>query len=211
MAYNATSGQVQTELNNLASIIAEGGVTVSGSLAAGWQVTWNVNGARALLTAAVTTITFAPLFSIVETTPGNAGTAEVQTITLTLDCGGSAASAGTEWDGTIPNLTLLSFSQIEWKADPTPGNLSINNGKSLYTAEVRYSTSLGALTTTGCGWVFTVGEMDGSSNFILLYQGICGTGSDGSGQFTRNDSVDVGDGLMCRAGAGPATVTIESY
>jgi hypothetical protein len=214
LAFNATAGQVQSALNAIASISSVGGVTVAGSLAAGWQVTWNNNGLRALLAANVATITFAPLFTVTENTPGNAGTKEVQTILLTLDCATAAAGVGAEWDGTMPNRTFSSFTQIEWKADPVPGNLSLNNGKKLYTAEVRYSTGLGAVPTlapSGCGWVLTVGEMDGGANFILLWQGIKGSNSDGPGIYLKNDIADVGDGLPCRLAAGPPSVEMESY
>jgi hypothetical protein len=45
--FNDTTATVQTRLNALASITADGGVVVSGTYKSGYTVTWNTNGARA--------------------------------------------------------------------------------------------------------------------------------------------------------------------
>jgi hypothetical protein len=54
IAYNANAAAVATALNGLASIIADGGVTVTGDYQAGFTVHWTSIGAMSAITGAVT-------------------------------------------------------------------------------------------------------------------------------------------------------------
>lgn len=54
LAYNANAAAVAAALNGLASVIAEGGLTVTGDYLNGFTVTWTNNGDRTVITGAVT-------------------------------------------------------------------------------------------------------------------------------------------------------------
>lgn len=113
IALNASAAAVQVALNLMPSIIADGGVTCAGTLAAGMTVTWNVNGARALFTLAISTISLGYAAEAVETTPGSGGAPEVQTFTVAPYCSLSDLnSVSPDWNG---ETILRDLGLAQWK------------------------------------------------------------------------------------------------
>lgn len=82
LAFNASSSQVQTALNALASITSAGGVTVSGDLNDDWVVTFNTVGARTAFTGAVLTMPGGTSLTERVTTTGSATVAHVVRLKL---------------------------------------------------------------------------------------------------------------------------------
>lgn len=212
LLFTASAGDVQTALNALSNIIAQGGVTVSGSLASGWTITWNNPGNRDLVTATVMTVNIGWRFTITTLTPGDISTSEVQKVLLEFGCSTCASAPGlTEWDGTFLEEDITDFDQLVWRATTVPdqGTLKLNEQK-MFLAEVRYSTSLGGLTTSGCGWILTIACMNGSGDFVLEWEGIKGNGADWIGTYART-TTDVGDGVACNILNGPSSLEIIAY
>src|ERR1041384_5900937 len=83
LALNASAATVETALNALASITADGGVVCGGTLAAGLTVTWNVNGARSLLSPKIVTVSPGWTCDVQRTQAGDSGQPEIQTILIT--------------------------------------------------------------------------------------------------------------------------------
>lgn len=54
LAYNVPAAALETALNALASVVAAGGVTVTGDVKNGWVVTFDENGVQASITGSVT-------------------------------------------------------------------------------------------------------------------------------------------------------------
>jgi hypothetical protein len=80
--HDSTAGEVQTALNALASITAAGGVTVSGSLAEGWTVTWDDPADRAAITGSASGMPGGTAVAVTTVTAGTVSVAEVQRIEL---------------------------------------------------------------------------------------------------------------------------------
>jgi len=212
LAFTASAGDVQTALNALANITSEGGVTVSGSLSSGWTITWNANGNRVQVTTDVSTVSIGWRFTNSTLTPGDSGTAEVQKVLLEFGCATCATGSGlTEWDGTFTVEDITDFDLLKWRAtsEADQGTLKLNEQK-LYLAEVRFSTTLGSLTPTGCGWILTIACMNGSGDFVLEWEGIKGSGTDWPGVYGRTHQ-DVGDGIMCHTSNGPSALEIIEF
>jgi len=94
LAFNATAAQVQTALNALASITADGGVTVSGSYKGGYTVTWVTNGDRVgAFTGALTGFPTGSAFAESVTQNGTGGTPEIRVIRITPYANAYAAQA----------------------------------------------------------------------------------------------------------------------
>lgn len=111
IALNASAATVQTALNLLTTITADGGVVCAGTLTGGMTVTWNVNGARNALFAQVITGNPGLAGSVQETTAGSGGTAEVQTLFVKPTCADFTTDTGLpEYDGAIGSRDLISTS-----------------------------------------------------------------------------------------------------
>lgn len=126
---NANAATVQTALNLMASIIADGGVTCAGTLAAGMTVTWNLNGARTNFSLALSTVSPGYVTNAVETTPGSGGTAEVQTFTVAPYCSDTDLNVvSPDWDGEtiLRDLNFVRWSQSAPGSENPPGTIQIN-------------------------------------------------------------------------------------
>ena len=212
LAFTASAGDVQTALNALSNIISDGGVTVSGSLSSGWTITWNANGNRVQVTTGLSTVNIGWRFTNSTLTPGDSGTAEVQKVLLEFGCVTCESAPGLdEWDGTFTVEDITNFDSLKWRAttESDRGTLKLNEQK-IYLAEVRYSISLGSLTSTGCGWVLTIACMNGSGDFVLIWEGVKGNGTDWLGIYGRV-TTDAGDGVACDVLNGPSALTIEVW
>lgn len=86
ISVDALAATVQTALNLLSTIIADGGVTCAGTLAAGLTVTWNVNGARSALNPNISTVSPGWSCQIDETQGGTGGQVEIQTLVVAPYC-----------------------------------------------------------------------------------------------------------------------------
>lgn len=80
--FDATATDIQTELNNLASITSAGGVVVTDSVANSWQVGFNNVGARNEITADVTLIEPLAQFTNSVKFEGDGSTKEVQILKI---------------------------------------------------------------------------------------------------------------------------------
>jgi hypothetical protein len=107
IALDASAGTIQTALNAMASITADGGVTCAGTISTGVAVTWNNVGARTASTAAVSTINPGIIAETVETQAGTGGLPEIVTVTVGNLCSDFKPDAILpEWDGSIPERDL---------------------------------------------------------------------------------------------------------
>ncbi len=86
ISVDAVAATVQTALNLLPDIIAEGGVVCAGTLAAGLTVTWNNNGARDSLDPNISTVSPGWSCEITETQAGTGGQPEIQTLMVAPFC-----------------------------------------------------------------------------------------------------------------------------
>ena len=82
LPYNDSSSNIDTALNALTSVIAAGGVIVSGDDSGPWTVTFNNDGARSSIMADTASVT--PLSDLIVTTvtEGDGSTQEVQVLKL---------------------------------------------------------------------------------------------------------------------------------
>ncbi len=86
ISVDAVAATVQTALNLLPQIIADGGVTCAGTLAGGLTVTWTNNGARASLDPNISTVSPGWSCDISETQGGTGGQPEIQTLVVAPFC-----------------------------------------------------------------------------------------------------------------------------
>ncbi len=86
ISVDALAAAVQTALNLLPAIIADGGVLCAGTLAGGLTVTWNNNGARSSLNPNVSTVSPGWSCNISETQAGTGGQPEIQTLVVAPFC-----------------------------------------------------------------------------------------------------------------------------
>lgn len=118
IALDAVAATVQTALNAMATITADGGVTCAGSLSTGLTITWVVNGNRNLSTGLLVTVNPGITAVVTLTQDGTAGLPEIQTLTVGVYCADFNIDAALpEYAGTI-NTRDLSFPQ--WYEYPTP-------------------------------------------------------------------------------------------
>jgi hypothetical protein len=102
LRFDASASDVEIALNDLATITSDGGVTCTGNLTDGVDVTWNANGNRAQIEVAITTANPGLLLAMATTTEGTISEKEVQTITLSRPCADCNADEESEpWDGSI--------------------------------------------------------------------------------------------------------------
>ncbi len=86
ISVDAIAATVETALNLLPQIIADGGVTCAGTLAGGLTVTWTNNGARASLDPNISTVSPGWSCDISETQAGTGGQPEIQTLVVSPFC-----------------------------------------------------------------------------------------------------------------------------
>lgn len=169
---SAASAAVETALNALPAIVADGGVTVAGNAVAGFVVTWNLNGARTPLNSRVTTASPGIVGNTQITQPGNAGQVEIQTVTVTFCTNLVAGTVEPVWPGTFPvhyladappNVCQSWVNESVANNGPcavpptTLGSFQIN-GWRLRFAEIRLVPA-GLPTPSGCGWTLgLIGE-----------------------------------------------------
>lgn len=86
IAFDASAATVETALNAMSSVIADGGVTCAGTLAGGLSITWNVNGDRNQSTSTISTVN--PGITAVSTTTqqGTGIQPEIQLLTVGPFC-----------------------------------------------------------------------------------------------------------------------------
>ena len=101
-ASTTLAADIDTALNNLASITTAGGVTVA-AVSAGFQVTFDTVGAQALITATTDGLFPSSSAYIYEVLAGDGSTAEIQTITLEVD---NAAYVELTTDIAAPTATI---------------------------------------------------------------------------------------------------------
>lgn len=107
IALDASAGTIQTALNAMASITADGGVTCAGTITSGVTVTWNNVGARTASTAEVSTVSPGIIAEAVETQAGTGGLPEIVTLTVGKLCSDFKTNAVlAEWDGSLPERDL---------------------------------------------------------------------------------------------------------
>jgi len=214
LAFDATAADVQAALNALAGIIADGGVTVSGSRAAGWTITWNNNGLRSALTGDVPTVTVGWRFVVTVTAAGDPSSVAVKKVELLFNCATCPPDEADldEWDGTFPLELLDVFTTLQWDAlpdDETP-RLRLNEG-TLYLARVRFVYGGLEGNATGCGWVLWIlCLVDSEFHFAEVWKGVKLGGTSPVGVYARSPGATVGDGAMCNSTNGPATLEIEA-
>jgi len=123
IALDASAATVQTALNAMATIVADGGVTCAGALSTGMTITWNVNGNRNLSAGALTTVNPGITAVVILTQDGTGILPEIQTLTVGKYCSDFNVNAVLpEYTGTI-NTRDLSFPQ--WYENPTPYNANL--------------------------------------------------------------------------------------
>lgn len=84
LAFNSTAAQISTALNLLASITADGGVTVTGTYKTGFTITWVTNGDRAgAVTATFTGFPTGTTFTEATTQNGTGSLPEIRTHKIT--------------------------------------------------------------------------------------------------------------------------------
>lgn len=114
LAVDALAATVQTALNALAPIAADGGVVCAGVLASGMTITWNNNGNRAEITTAITTVSPAYYADVVATQNGTAGLPEIQTLTVATWCPYLVPfAAQPNWNGAISNRNLWDIATFQ--------------------------------------------------------------------------------------------------
>lgn len=120
LALDAATGTVQTALNALASITADGGVVTGvGSLSTGISVTWNVNGARSLLDPNISTVSPGWICTISRTQAGSPTQPEIQVLTVRVICPDFVQDTSLpEWDGTL--IANRKVSTGLWRYDVAP-------------------------------------------------------------------------------------------
>lgn len=123
IALDAVAATVQTALNAMATIAADGGVTCAGALSTGLTITWNVNGNRSLSVGALDTVNPGITAVIVLTQDGTAGLPEIQTLTVGKYCPEFKVDAALpEYAGDIDTRDL---NLAQWYQFPTPYNANL--------------------------------------------------------------------------------------
>jgi len=111
LAFNSTAAQIATALNLLASITADGGVTVTGTYKAGFTVTWVTNGDRAgAITATFTGFPSGAALAEVTTQNGSGGLPEIRTHKIT---------PLTQAYGSLDRTTIITQPyEVQWGLTP---------------------------------------------------------------------------------------------
>lgn len=137
LPYNASPSVVETELNDLASITAAGGVTVSGEAGGPYQIAFADVGAQIALTATTGGLYPPTSATVYEARVGDASTAEIQIVALDRQ---SAALATTFTDlpaatGTVEEIIAgnagtgqLEMQRVSISADAYDGTFSLSFG-----------------------------------------------------------------------------------
>ena len=120
LAYNTEAADVQTALNLLPSIISAGGVTVAafGSVSSGYRVTFDVVGARNLITADTSALTPSTSASVLEVQTGDGSTKEAQIVTFETD-----ANAYVELTDDFPSTPIITVTTVREGILPVVGEI----------------------------------------------------------------------------------------
>lgn len=198
LPYNATAAQVQTALNLLASIIAEGSVTVTKAAnAPTYQVTFGNTDAQALMTVDDTELLPLTSASTVERIPGDGSDHEVQVISLYVSPVVSQATwtdLATTVTATVTTPTGGSDSasevqKIAWSVAPAGGTFAIT-----------LPSDTRSVTAAVVGGVFTTTTAHG----FAVNQPVVGTG------FTNEFDWTEGTTYYVAAVPSPTTFTIAA-